>query len=63
MKTYYFPDNTHFDFFFGAESPVCVDAEELQRLADGWGLTLDELRDQVHEATADEISEYGVYNS
>ena len=36
MKTYYFPDNEHYDDFFGASTPICVDLAELERLARGW---------------------------
>ena len=63
MKTYYFPNAEHSDAFFGGQSPVCVDAAELDRLAADWGLDDDELRAQVHEASEDEIAEYGVYDS
>lgn len=63
MKTYYFPNSEHADAFFGGQSPVCVDAEELDRLAACWGMEPDELRAQVHEASDDEISEYGAYDS
>lgn len=40
--------------------PVCVDMEELIRLAEGWEMPLDELLDQVHEASKEEIAEFGV---
>ena len=62
-KTYYFPDQEHADAFFGAEHPVCVDEIELRRLAAGWDVPYDELREQVHEASAGEIREHGVYDS
>ena len=61
MNTFYFPNTEYTDAFFGSKSPVCVDAVELDRLADEWGLDSDEIRAQVHEATQDEIAEYGVY--
>ena len=63
MKTYYFPNAENADAFFGSQSPVCVDAWELDRLAAEWGMESDELRAQVHEASEDEIAEYGVYDS
>ena len=63
MKTYYFPNAEHADAFFGSQSPVCVDAEELDRLAAEWGMEPDEIRDQVHEASEDEITKHGVYDS
>ena len=59
MKKYYFPNSDHEKEFFGSESPVCVDVEELRRLARG----LEELMEQVHEAGDDEINEYGTYES
>lgn len=34
MNTFYFPNTEYTDAFFGSESPVCVDAVELDRLAD-----------------------------
>lgn len=63
MKTYYFPNAEHAEAFFGSQSPVCVDAEELDRLATEWGMDADELRAQAHAASEDEIAEYGVYDS
>lgn len=63
MKTYYFPNTEHYDAFFGASIPICVDLAELERLACGWEIDFDELLDQVHEAGDDEITEYGVYDS
>lgn len=62
-KTYYFPDSEHAVDFFGSENPVCIDHEELCRLAKGWDLTLDEIMDQVHEATDTEIKLYGTYDA
>jgi hypothetical protein len=63
MKTYYFPDNEHYDAFFGAYTPICVDLAELERLARDWEIDFDELLEQVHEARDDEIAEYGVCDS
>ena len=63
MKTYYFPNSEHEEAFFGSDYPVCVDAEELRRLARGWGLTWEEMMEQVHEAGKDEIEEYGTYDA
>ena len=63
MKTYYFPNAEHADAFFGNQSPVCVDVKELDRLAAEWGMEPDEIRGQVHEASEDEITEHGVYDS
>ena len=63
MKKYYFPNSDYEEEFFGSESPVCVDVEELRRLARGWDLTWEEIMEQVHEAGDDEIDEYGTYES
>lgn len=63
MKKYYFPNDDHAETFFGSELPVCVDIAELVRLANGWGMDLDDLMEQVHEASESEIAEFGVYDS
>ena len=60
MKTYYFPDNEHFDAFLGASAPICVDLAELERLARGWEIDIEDLMEQVHEASKSEIAEYGI---
>ena len=62
-KTYYFPDSEYAIDFFGSESPVCVDADELIRVSAEWGIDIDELMDQVHEANENEINEYGIYDT
>ena len=62
-KTYFFPNTENEENFFGSDNPICVDAEELSRLAREWSLTLDELMEQVHEANDDEIEEYGIYDA
>lgn len=62
MKTYYFPNDEYIDAIFGSQSPVCLDHEEVDRLSHedgGWG----KIWDQMHEASAAEIEEYGVYDS
>lgn len=62
MKKYYFPNSEYIDAVFGGQYPVCLDREEVDRLSreDGeW----ENIWDQVHEATAQEIETYGVYNS
>ena len=63
MKTYYFPNPEFNDSFFGGSDAVCVDHAEALRLASEWDMTETEIMEQLHEATADEISEYGVYDS
>lgn len=59
-REYYFPNPDAEDSFFGSQTPVCVDIEELAELAIGWGMSLDDLMKQVHEADPDEISTYGI---
>ena len=63
MKTYFFPNPENEESFFGSDNPICVDSEELSRLAREWGLTWDEMMEQVHEASEDEIEEYGTYDA
>ena len=62
MKKYYFANEEHMDEIYGGESAVCFDEAEVKRLAEEWGMTIDELMDQLHEATEEEIATYGVYN-
>lgn len=59
-RDYYFPNADAEDSFFGGQSPVCVSMEELAELAIGWGMSLEDLRKQVHLADPDEISVYGI---
>lgn len=62
MKTYYFPNSEYIDAVFGTQYPVCLDREEMERLSredGGW----ENIWDQMHEASAAEIEEYGVYDS
>lgn len=63
MKTYYFPNDEFNNDFFGGFDAVCVDIAEVQRIASEWGMSETEIMDRMHEATADEIAEYGVYDS
>ena len=62
MKPYYFPNSGYVDVIFGGQSPVCMDRAEVDRLSredGGW----ENIWEQAHEASDDEISEYGVYNT
>lgn len=61
-KTYYFANDEYIDAVYVGD-PVCIDRTEVQRLASEWDMTEEELMDQLHEATADEIEEFGVYDS
>lgn len=56
-KVYFFPDDDINDAFFGSASPVCVTREEVDRLAREWDDP--DLMDHMHEATAEELEEYG----
>lgn len=58
----YMPDDEHLDSWFGSEYPVCLTAENIADLANGWSKTVEELMEQVHEASDIEIFEWGVYN-
>lgn len=58
----YFPDDEYCDSWFGSEQPVCLTAEDIADLANGWAMTVEELMEQVHEASDDEIFEWGVTN-
>lgn len=57
---YYFPDDEYVDEVFGAQDPICIDEQELDRLCREWG---EEVRDQVHEATPEELERYGHYDT
>ena len=60
-KTYYFANSEHTDSIYGSEMPVCIDLNEVERLACEWDMTTAEMLEQFHEATAAEIEEYGIY--
>lgn len=62
-RTYYFPNIDREEAFFGSQMPICVDRKELEHLADGWGIDIEDLMEQVHEADPDEIESYGIYNA
>ena len=63
MKTYYIANDEHADAIYGDQTPICIDLDEVKRLAREWDMTTEELLDQMHEADEDEISEYGVYDT
>jgi len=61
MKKYYFIDkDIDSDIIYGSERPICIDAEEIERLNEEWSTNLFEI---MHEASADEIEKHGVYDS
>ena len=38
-----------------------IDLHEVERLAREWDMTTEELLEQMHEASEDEIAEYGIW--
>lgn len=62
MKTYYIANTEHSDAIYGDQLPICIDLNEVERLACEWDMTTEELLEQMHEATDSEIEEWGVYN-
>ena len=62
QKKYYLSDDEYVDSIYGSDHPICIDMTELKRLAREWELTTAELRRQMHEASAEEIAGYGIYN-
>lgn len=59
-EVYFLPRDEHWDNFFGPYEVKCVPYADLTALAVGWTMKLEELLEQVREATEDEIAEYGV---
>lgn len=59
-KIYYIANAEHADAIYGDQLPICMDLNEVKRLAREWGMDTDELLEQMHEADEDEIAEYGV---
>ena len=60
---YYFANDEYVDYIYGSGELVCIDFAEVKRLASEWKMTIEELMKQVHEATAEEITQYGIYDS
>lgn len=59
-KKYYVADDEYMDAFYGSQYPVCVDRQEIKRLAAAWCVPVKKLLSEVHEASAEEIAEYGI---
>lgn len=55
----YFPDEAYQDYIFGNGDVICITGKQLKWAANEWGVTESEVRKQVHEATKEEIEEYG----
>lgn len=69
-RTYYLPNSDDWNVYYGTEAPVCVDRKEAERCFREWygpyGANHDdttEFDDIWREANADEIAEYGTYDS
>lgn len=60
--TYYVADIEHSDSIYGDQLPVCLDLNEVKRLSREWNMSVDEILDQMHEASQEEIEDLGVYN-
>ena len=63
MKKFYFANSENMDNIYGGESPVCVDYAEIVRLAQEWEMSIDEMMEQFHEASDEEMNEYGTYEA
>ena len=61
-NTYYFANPEHADCIYGSQDPICIDINEVKNLAIGWDMTVEDLLDQMHEASEAEIARWGVYN-
>lgn len=61
-KVYYMADDDYIPAIY-IDDPTCIDLAEVERLAREWDMTTEELLEQMHEATAAEIAEFGVYDS
>lgn len=62
MKTYYFAEYPLADLIYGDE-PICIDLADVSRIANEMSLTTNDLLSLMHEASDDEIAEWGVYDS
>ena len=60
-KIYYIAAADHADAIYGDQTPICIDLAEVERLAREWGMATEELLEQMHEATTEEIEEFGIY--
>ena len=63
MKKYYIANPERADSIYGNELPVCIDLEEVERLAREWGMSTEELLEQMHEASEADIEEWGTYDT
>lgn len=54
---YYFANPERIEEIYGDQMPVCIPETDLQNLASGWSISVDDLMDQLHEASAAEIAQ------
>lgn len=66
IEKYYYIANDDYECssrIYGDNAPVCIDLAGVERLALKWDMRVSQLLDRMHEADADEIAKYGVYDS
>lgn len=59
MGTFYVAKPEHVDAIYGSEYPVCLSIFAVSQLAAGWEMTMEELLEQMDEATPEQIAEFG----
>ena len=60
-KTYYIvTEGIEADRIYGDQEPICLSATEVIRLSAEWGVNLFEI---MHEASPEEIEQYGTYDA
>ncbi len=62
MKTYYMVDSAFADKVFWDQEPICIDYAEIERFAKEWEMATEDLLQQFHEASNEEIKLYGTYD-
>lgn len=63
-KKFYFPDSNHEEEFFGPTGEwVCLDKKALREFAQMSEASYAEVERMVHEATEEELAEYGKYEA
>lgn len=63
-RKFYFPDSNHEEEFFGPTGEwVCLDKKALREFAQMSETPYAEVERMVHEATEEELAEYGKYEA
>lgn len=62
-KKFYFPNHTHEEEFFVSGEWVCMDKAALREFAQMSETPLAEVKRLVHEATEEELANYGKYEA